>query len=293
MGAKKYYWLKLKNDFFTNKKIKKLRKIAGGDTYTIIYLKMQLLSITNEGKLYFENIEDSFAEELALDLDEDVENVKITLMFLIKNGLLVEINQEEFLLPETLECIGSETSKAELMRKKREREKNLKLNGNNVTELLPSVTKSYTEKEIDKDKELDIDKSKEKKYFENENINSIFIEFIEVRKKLKAVNSDRAINTLINKLNKYSDDVKYQMIENSIVNSWKDVYELKEQKNNYNKPVRKEVVPDWLNKEVEENTATSEEIAELEEYMNRRVEGDNWEEEAKELQQQLSEAYGK
>lgn len=295
MGAKKYYWLKLKNDFFTNKKIKKLRKIAGGDTYTIIYLKMQLLSITNEGKLYFENIEDSFAEELALDLDEDVENIKITLMFLIKNGLLVEINQEEFLLPETLECIGSETSKAELMRKKREREKNFKLSGNNVTKLLPSVTKSYTEKEIDKekDKELDIDKNKEKKYFENENINSIFIEFIEVRKKLKAVNSERAINTLINKLNKYPDDIKYQMIENSIVNSWKDVYELKEKRNNYNNPTRKEVVPEWLNKEVKEETATPEEIAKLNKRLNKNKEGDDWKEEAKKLQQQLSEAYEK
>ena len=31
---KKYYWLKLKEDFFRQKEIKKLRKIAGGDTYT-------------------------------------------------------------------------------------------------------------------------------------------------------------------------------------------------------------------------------------------------------------------
>ena len=42
---RKYYWLKLKDDFFKSRVIKKLRKIAGGDTYTIIYLKMQLLSI--------------------------------------------------------------------------------------------------------------------------------------------------------------------------------------------------------------------------------------------------------
>lgn len=298
MGAKKYYWLKLKNDFFTNKKIKKLRKIAGGDTYTIIYLKMQLLSITNEGKLYFENIEDSFAEELALELDEDVENIKITLMFLIKNGLLVEINQEEFLLPETLECIGSETSKAELMRRKRDREKKMKLSGNNVTELLPNVTKSYTEKEIDKekDKELDIDKNKEKKYFENENINSIFTEFIEVRKKLKAVNSDRAINTLVNKLNKYPDDVKYQMIENSIVNSWKDVYELKEKKNNYNKPIRKEVLPDWFNKELKNEPLTEKDEAEMDNILKSiesSLEGDNWKEEAKKLKKQLTETYEK
>lgn len=138
-----------------------------------------------------------------------------------------------------------------------------------------------------------LNKSKEKKYFENENINSIFIEFIEVRKKLKAVNSDRAINTLINKLNKYSDDVKYKMIENSIVNSWKDVYELKEQKNNYNKVVRKEIVPDWLNKEIKEEIAAPEEISKLQKRLNKHKEGDNWEEEAKELQQQLSEVYGK
>ena len=43
MAEKKYYWLKLKEGFFEQKIIKKLRKIAGGDTYVIIYLKMQLL----------------------------------------------------------------------------------------------------------------------------------------------------------------------------------------------------------------------------------------------------------
>lgn len=42
---KRYYWLKLMDDFFDSKRIKKLRKMAGGDTYTIIYLKMQLLSL--------------------------------------------------------------------------------------------------------------------------------------------------------------------------------------------------------------------------------------------------------
>ena len=39
---------------------KKLRKIAGGDTYTIIYLKMLLIAMKNDGKLYFEGVEDDF-----------------------------------------------------------------------------------------------------------------------------------------------------------------------------------------------------------------------------------------
>ena len=60
--AKKFYWLKLSENFFRQPRIKKLRRIAGGDTYTIIYLKMQLLSLENEGKLYFEGVEETFAE---------------------------------------------------------------------------------------------------------------------------------------------------------------------------------------------------------------------------------------
>jgi len=69
-----------------------------------------------------------------------------------------------------------------------------------------------------------------KTFFENKKTNELFIEFLQVRKKLKAVNSERAITMLINKLNKYDDETKRKMIEQSIVNSWKDVYELKEEK---------------------------------------------------------------
>ena len=44
MAGKRYYWLKMEENFFNDKRVKKLRKIAGGDTYTIIYLKMMLSS---------------------------------------------------------------------------------------------------------------------------------------------------------------------------------------------------------------------------------------------------------
>ena len=65
MGEKKYYWLKLQNDFFSHKEIKKLRKIAGGDTYTVIYLKMLLVSLKNDDCLFYDGVEETFAEELA------------------------------------------------------------------------------------------------------------------------------------------------------------------------------------------------------------------------------------
>lgn len=151
--AKKYYWIRLKTDFFKSLAMKKLRRIAGGDTYTIIYLKLLLLSADTEGVLYYEGIENSFAEEIASLLDEDEENVKITLQFITSVGLLEQKSADEYLLTEVPFIVGSETDKAQLMRNKRARDKqNLLESSNNVTAELPPVTECYTEREKEKEK---------------------------------------------------------------------------------------------------------------------------------------------
>ena len=161
--AKVYYWLRLKEGFFKSLAMKKLRRIAGGDTYTIIYLKLQLLSLANEGYLYYEGIENSFAEELALALDEDEENVKVTLSYLKSVNLITEIDENEIFLNDVPNLIGKETDKAQIMRNKRARDKQLALeSGNNVTTQLPPVTNCYTEIEIEKEKDIDIEREKER-----------------------------------------------------------------------------------------------------------------------------------
>lgn len=81
-------------------------------------------------------------------------------------------------------------------------------------------------------------------YFNNnKELNSIFEEFLKIRKKLKAVNSERAIKTLLNKLEIYDDQIKYKILEQSIVNSWKDIYPLKEDK-------PKVTPPEWLDRTI-------------------------------------------
>lgn len=155
--AKRYYWLKLPEDFFRQKAIKKLRRIAGGDTYTVIYLKMLLLALKQEGKLFFEGVEDDFCDELALDLDEEPDNVKITIQFLIAQGLMQECADNEYILPECTNLTGSEDPSAARVRAYRSR-KALQCNAD-VTECNVAVTSCNTEKEI----ETDTEKSKEKK----------------------------------------------------------------------------------------------------------------------------------
>ena len=140
---KRYFWLKLHKDFFQRKEIKRLRKIAGGDTYTIIYLKMLLRSIMSDGKLYFDGLEDDFASELALDLDEKEENVQITVQYLLKSGLLEMCSDEEYYLPDTKDSTGCETAAASRMRKCRAKKEQLECN--NVT---PMLQNGYGEIEI-------------------------------------------------------------------------------------------------------------------------------------------------
>lgn len=125
---KRYYWLKLREGFFRQKEIKRLRKIAGGDTYTIIYLKMLLRSLSNNGFLYFDNVEENFVTELALDLDENEENVAITVQYLTAQGILVESSEDEFLLTTCSGMVGSETASTIRSRKSRERQKALQCN---------------------------------------------------------------------------------------------------------------------------------------------------------------------
>lgn len=164
---KRYYWFRLHKDFFQKKEIKRLRRVAGGDTYTIIYLKMLLRSIVDGGKLYFDGYEETFVSELALDIDEDEQNVQITVNYLLKNGLLLECESDEYYLPEANNNTGSETAAASRMRKLRNKSK--ELDCNNVTELRNNVTAMlqecsqplqtcYGEKEIEKEnRERDID----------------------------------------------------------------------------------------------------------------------------------------
>lgn len=211
--AKKYFWLKLKADFFTSRAMKKLRRIAGGDTYTIIYLKLQLLSLKDEGVLYYEGVEPTFYEEMALALDEDADNVRATLLFLESMGLIESKSDHEYILNEVPYLIGSETDKAELMRRKREKDRQL---GNNVTNVLPPVTFCYTEIEKEKeiDKEIEIEERERVNYQEVVNLyNDTCVSFPRVTAISEA--RKKAIKA---RLNKYSlDDLKkaFELAEES------------------------------------------------------------------------------
>ena len=179
--GKRYYWLKLYDDFFGSMRIKKLRKMAGGDTYVIIYLKMQLKAMKTDGVLHWSGLEDSIVDELALDLDEEPDNVKVTLAYLLHCGLAESSDNTNFFFPYAVANTGSEGSSAKRVRDHRERKA---LQSNSDVTLVKQIGNGEKEIELEIEKETDTEEEKEK-----ENNNSIFLsdgeknEKVDLRKK--------------------------------------------------------------------------------------------------------------
>jgi predicted phage replisome organizer len=258
MMNKRYYWLKLKESFFIEPKIKKLRKIAGGDTYTVIFQKIMLLSIKNHGVITYQGLESKLSNELALIMDEDEDNVEVTIEFMLRTGLLEQIKDNQFLVTSVPELIGSESESAARVRKCRgnkkddEQPKALQCN-TPVTDMKHERNQNVTTDIRDKRKDKDIDKrkniKKEKSYLDllDQSIHELFEEFLTLRKQLKAKNTDQAINLLISKLKNHSVKDQKKMLEDSIMNSWKSVFTPKNQGNQ--KPLQPSIIqpnnPDW------------------------------------------------
>lgn len=209
---RRYYWLQLKEDFFKSKEMKLMRKLPGGEELTIIYLKIMLASLPDEGKIYFEGLAEDLAEELALLIDEDTEAVRMALMFLSKKNLLTTNDNYQFTLEQVPEMIGSETASTRRSRKHREVQKALQCN--------TDATKRNGDIEIDIEKDIELDQEQEQK-------NAVGGENL-VFKKLKEAFGEMSVNgTMVEEverlLKQYGQELVVLALNETILNAGKSL----------------------------------------------------------------------
>lgn len=118
---KRFWWLKLKEGYFDSEGMRRLRKQAGGEVFTIIYLKMQLASLRTDGVISYNGYDESFAKEIAFAIGEDSDNVANAIVALRRYKLIETITDESFFLPEAVANTGSESDSAARVRRLRER----------------------------------------------------------------------------------------------------------------------------------------------------------------------------
>ena len=274
--AKQYYWLQLKEDFFRQKEIKLLRKIAGGDTYTIIYLKMMLMSLKDEGKILYEGVGSNLAEEIALEIDEDVENVQITINYLMSKNLLVTSSEYEGFLSDVPNLIGSESDRARRVRKHRQikkaEEKKLQCNAETLqsnTEVTNGNTEIEIDIEIEKEIDIDIEQEPEKEvkpsggdvrlfYQKNFGIETEFI-----TQDLEHWINDLSVEVVILALQKAVEKNAQYSYAKGIMKSWankgiktleaaeaESLGNIRQKQNQWRQQSKKEIVPPWAESSV-------------------------------------------
>jgi predicted phage replisome organizer len=165
MTTKKYYWLKLKEDFFDDDTIEWLEEQPNGERHCLFYLKLCLKSLKTDGVLIRkvgEILVPYDVKKLAEITKMDIDTVRVALEVFKNIGLVQILENGEIYMTQLKNMVGSETSKAQLMRNKRAKEKALEApkesKGNIVTDALP---KRYTEIEKEKEKEIDKEIDKE------------------------------------------------------------------------------------------------------------------------------------
>jgi|LSQX01.2.fsa_nt_gb predicted phage replisome organizer len=161
---KKYYWLKLKDDFFERDEIKIIESQRNGKDYINFYLKLLLKSLKTEGTLRFRDAIPFNLEMLATITNCNIDTVNTAINTFISLGLMEKWEDGTLYMLEVQNMVGSETSWAE---KKREyRNKIRTMSSKRPDTLKTKIRHVRQEIEIDIDKDKDKDDEEAEKYEE-------------------------------------------------------------------------------------------------------------------------------
>ena len=162
---KRYYWLKLPEDFYDDDTIQWIEDQENGAAYVNFYLKLLLKSLSDDGRLIRyvgQRLMPYDVKSLARLTNTDTDTVRVALELFVNIGLVERLETGELYMNQIDEMIGTETQAAARMRKMRVRkalladnqadECNEKENKCNiVTDERNNVKKCYTEQEQEQD----------------------------------------------------------------------------------------------------------------------------------------------
>lgn len=164
MSEKKYYWLKLKDDWFKRHDIRIIESAENGKDYVLFYLKLLVESVSHNGRLRV-NEEVPYTEGmLATITNTNIDIVRSAMKILVSLKLMEVLDDQTIYLPKVAEMTGSESASTQRSRKCREK-KALQCNAN-ATQRNEAQQNCSTEKEregeTESEKELETEPEPER-----------------------------------------------------------------------------------------------------------------------------------
>lgn len=143
---KRYYWLKLKRDFFKRHDIRIIESMPNGKDYILFYLKLLCESVDHEGNLRFSDQIPYNEDMLATITNTNVDIVRSAIRIFTELGMMEIFDDGTYFMHEVDKLIGSaaDNDNANRQRRFRERQKLLALQESydSVTENNESKSKS-------------------------------------------------------------------------------------------------------------------------------------------------------
>ncbi|MCQ2770307.1 MAG: phage replisome organizer N-terminal domain-containing protein [Clostridia bacterium] len=137
----KFYWLKLKDDFFKRPDIKIIKSMKNGKDFVLFYIQLLLESISHEGYLRFSDSIPYSEDMLSALTDTDIDTVHLAMKTFIELDLIEILDDLTIFLKETQKIIGSSTisaeKKQEQIRKRVERKQQKRDDGGTKVEIFP------------------------------------------------------------------------------------------------------------------------------------------------------------
>lgn len=157
MSDKKYYWLKLKRDFFKRHDIHILNGMEYGREIVLFYIKLMLESIDHEGELRFSE-KLPYSNSMLANLTDTPEQIVETSMEILQDFKLIEIDENgTIILPKVMDMIGFETDWAKKKREFRDNQRTKQgQSEDNVLEM-SSTERTMSDKSLEfRDKSIEI-----------------------------------------------------------------------------------------------------------------------------------------
>lgn len=163
--SKKFYWLKLKRDFFKRHDIRIIEEMPNGKDYVLFYLKLLLESIDHEGSLRFSDTIPYNEQMLAVVTNTNIDIVRSAMKLFTELQMMEVMDDATIYMAEVSNMIGSavDNDAANRQRRCRERKKQEALPDETpcvtgaLQNVTPFVTKDNERKRIEKEKDLDTD----------------------------------------------------------------------------------------------------------------------------------------
>lgn len=167
MESKKFYWLKLKRDFFKRHDIRIVEDMPNGKDYILFYLKLLVESVDHNGELRFSETIPYNEQMLATITNTNLDIVRAAMKIFTSLNMIDVIDDGTIYLTQVMSMIGSaaDNDNANRQRRFRERKKQALLE-DSVTKCNAPVTDDVTDdneskskrksKSIELEKEIDI-----------------------------------------------------------------------------------------------------------------------------------------